>query len=377
MSTATTTRNATLQDLAAMLTQQQARKVDLVAAASKVRAENGLIVVAGADPVLTADGVTEADGIYRPTAIFDEGVAAKLGIPVGYLKRLREVRPDLYDANVNGWLHGFGDIAPADARAFMLRTFRSDETGQGIARAFLSDRFGIIDHLDALTASLEGVHLAGIEAQVAKADLTDRRMVVKVHAPEVQVLAPELLKGYRSPFTGASGSDNPVMFAGFRISNSETGGGAFSITPEITVEVCTNGMTVTKDALRSVHLGGKLEEGVINWSAETQRQALDLIRAKTTDAVRTFLDVDYMRDVIAGWEKQAGVAVETVDAVRDVTKGLNFSAEHVEGILGMFVKGGQMTVGGVVNAITAYSQTVEDADDAYDMETRATSLLAV
>ena len=33
--------------------------------------------------------------------------------------------------------------------------------------------------------------------------------------------------------------------------------------------------------------------------------------------------------------------------------------------------------GGVVNAITAYSQTVEDGDDAYELETRATSLLGV
>jgi hypothetical protein len=36
-----------------------------------------------------------------------------------------------------------------------------------------------------------------------------------------------LLSRYRSPFTGASGADNPVVFAGFILANSETGCGAF------------------------------------------------------------------------------------------------------------------------------------------------------
>ncbi len=36
-----TTRNATLQDLAALLQDQQARKVDVVAAATAIRADRG------------------------------------------------------------------------------------------------------------------------------------------------------------------------------------------------------------------------------------------------------------------------------------------------------------------------------------------------
>ena len=98
----TTTRNATLADLRDMLMEQQARKVDVIAPAQKVRAENGLIVVEGTEAVLTPSGVTSSDGSYRPTEVFDEGLAQKLDIPPSYLKRLRQERPDLYDANVNG-----------------------------------------------------------------------------------------------------------------------------------------------------------------------------------------------------------------------------------------------------------------------------------
>jgi hypothetical protein len=44
-------------------------------------------------------------GSYRPTAVFDEGVADKLGIPVAYLRRMREADLlSLYDRTLNGWL---------------------------------------------------------------------------------------------------------------------------------------------------------------------------------------------------------------------------------------------------------------------------------
>lgn len=277
----TDARNATLSDLAALLQDQHARKIDVVAPATAIRAKNGLIVVSGTEPTLTDDGVTMTAGTYRPTADFDGHVAEKLAIPLAYVRRMRNERPDLYDANVNGLLHGRtkrganGEVeiihAP-DTRAFMFRGFRDDNGEPGVARALLSDRFGGADHLDALTAVLAGVRTSGVEVDITGCDLTDRRMYVKISAPAVAVLAPDLLKGYRSPYSGNSGDENPTVFAGFIVSNSETGGGAFSITPRLTVQVCTNGLTISKDAMRAVHLGGKLEEGVERWSDDTERK---------------------------------------------------------------------------------------------------------
>ena len=56
------------------------------------------------------------------------------------------------------------------------------------------------------------------------------------------------------------------------------------------VQVCRNGLTITRDAMRAVHLGERLDEGVVTWSGNTQDKTLALITAKTTDAVTTFLD---------------------------------------------------------------------------------------
>ena len=86
-------RNATLTDLAVLLCEQQARKVDVVAAASAIRARHGQLVVDGTAPVLVEDGVTLTTGTYTPTNVCDQGVADKLGIPAAYLRRTREERP--------------------------------------------------------------------------------------------------------------------------------------------------------------------------------------------------------------------------------------------------------------------------------------------
>jgi len=252
-------RNATLADLAALLRDQQARKVDIVAPAAAVRVESARLVVEGTAPVIGPDGVTMTTGAYTPTDVCDQGIADKLGIPAAYLRRLREHKPGLYDANVNAWLAG-------DDRRFLIRCLRPDSgEGPGAARAFLSDGHKIIDNLDALLAVLDGVRQAGAPVQVDGCDLTERRMYVRVVCEQVRVLAPALLAGYRSPFTGASGADNPVVFAGFVITNSETGCGAFTLTPRLVVQVCRNGLTITKDAIRAVHLGERLDEGVVTW----------------------------------------------------------------------------------------------------------------
>lgn len=380
-------RNANLADLASMLKEQHARKVDVVAPATTIRSRGGLLTIDGAEPVLTVDGVTSAAGTYRPTVVADEGIAEKLRVPVGFLKRLRDERPDLYDANVNGLLHGRSrrradgtveTIADADPRSFLVRAFRSDDGDVGVARAFLSDRYRIVDNLDVLTAALDGIRESGAEVEVTTCDLTDRRMHVKLAAPAIEALAPTLLAGYRSPFSGAEGAANPVVFAGLVLSNSETGGGAFTITPRLTVKVCDNGMTVNKDALRNVHLGGKLDEGVVRWSEDTQQRNLDLVRSQAADAVRTFLDVDYVQQTVATIEAQAGAPLDdAAKTVRHVAKTLRFGEQAADTILDHFIRGSQTTAGGVLQAVTSYAQTLDDADAAADVEGSALEALAL
>ena len=119
VNTQLTTRNADLQSIVPLLQSQNARRQDLVLNSSKLTAFEGHLVFDGVKPVITDDGVTMADGLYRPTAICDETLSAKLNIPLAYLRRLRNEHIELWDSNVNGWL------ARAE-RTFMLRTFTGD-----------------------------------------------------------------------------------------------------------------------------------------------------------------------------------------------------------------------------------------------------------
>lgn len=385
MSLITEARNADLTDLRNVLLEQQARKLDVVAPARKLRFRDGKLVLSGMDPVFDADGVTDVNGSYRPTAVFDEGVATKLGIPLAYVRFMRNERPDLYDVNANGLLRGLNrynkltqqqeQLIEADSRSFLIRAFRPDAGGPGIARALVSDRYAVMDHLDALMAGLDGIRQAGVHVEIDGCDLTDRRMYVRVKAPGVQALAPALLAGYRSPFTGATGADNPTVFAGFIISNSETGDGSYSITPRLIVQVCDNGMTIQKDAMKAVHLGTKMDEGLIHWSKDTVDKQLAVVTARARDAVATFLDKDYMVKTIRDLERKAGKPIENVEDVKVIAKKLAFDQDQQDAIFNMFIKGGQITAGGVMQAVTAAARSTKDADKAFEMEAQSLKAL--
>jgi hypothetical protein len=196
-------------------------------------------------------------------------------------------------------------------------------------------------------------------------------MYLRISVPEITALAPGLLHGYTSPYGGARGADNPVVEAGIVISNSETGGAAFTITPELVVRICSNGMTIKKDMIRKTHLGAKMEEGV-RVSERTVKANRELVASQTEDAINTFLDADYMNRVLAGLQEGSDEKIDDVEkTIADVTARPAFSKADTKGLLAAFMDGGDRTRGGLVQAVTSYSQQVDDADRAYEMDADA------
>lgn len=436
-------RNATMDDLLTILRDQHARKIDAVVPATNLRFDDAQLQVKGVEPLIENDGVTEVNGTYRPTDIFDEKLAGYLNIPLSYLRRLRAQRPDLYDANANGWLLGrrvlrrritdeeaVADIGrdqyhydeggwgwatvreavPPDPRSFLLRLFRGEENESGVGRVILSNRYKTMDHLDGLMALMSGLKESGIDPEglrFERCDLTERRLYVKVSAPEIRALAPELLKGYRNPFAhGAERAERmirgrdiddwrriaadegmayseeeggePVVFAGLLFANSETGHGMWTVTPQITIQICRNGLTFTEDAFGKRHVGSVMDDGVIDWGDDTQDANLELVRLQTRDMVKQFLDVSYVERKVAQLEELAGVKVSKPEqAIKAISKKLAFTDEQAAGILEHFVLAGQLSAGGVLNAITSYSQTVLDADEAHGLDAKAVRALAL
>lgn len=153
------------------------------------------------------------------------------------------------------------------------------------------------------------------------------------------------------------------------ISNSETGHRSFSIIPQVTIQVCDNGRTFSRDAMREVHLGGRLTEGVIRWSGQTHDANLQLVVNQARDAVTTFMDSNYVEAQIAEVETEAGIPVRDVEATLEfVGKQLRFTEDQQATILNHFIDGGDRSCGGLMHAVTSTAQTLTDPDDTYEME---------
>ena len=163
-----------------------------------------------------------------------------------------------------------------------------------------------------------------------------------------------------------------MLFAGFVIANSEVGEGAWSITPRIVAEICGNGLQIIADVARAVHLGSRQDEGVIRYTADTRDKELALITARARDAVATFLSPAYLQAKVTEIERTAGVPVtRPEETVRLAAKTAKFSDEVTDAILAHFIRGGQLTAGGVMQAVTSVAQTLDDADAAADLEAQA------
>lgn len=396
-----TLRHATAVDLIRVLEDQHRQKVDRVVPVSSLRIFNGQLEVAGMDDIsvppveedISEHGVTpgqpgynvDVNGAYQLTHVFDGQLANLFKIPVAYMRRLREENLPLFDANANLWApHGQRlDTGRFDSsKKVLLRLLWGSDPSNpdtvGVARALLSDRYGARDNLDTALAVLDGMRAAGLTADhIIGADLSDNRFYLYVAAPEVNALAPVLLDGY-SPYHRKSAIDLPRVHTGFAVTNSETGGGALAITPRMIVEWCGNGMQITKEALRKVHLGTKLDEGNVVWSAHTRETANELTRSQVVDAVHSFLSPEFLNHQIDVLQRDCTTEIDNVtDTIENVGAKLQYTKTERNGILAHFVKGGQITSGGVLHAVTSYAQQIDSPDRSWDVEASAVEAMHI
>ncbi|MFF5291869.1 hypothetical protein [Paractinoplanes globisporus] len=373
-------RHLSLSTLTDQLRRQKEQSFDVIASADTLRCVDGGLVIPRTVPTPTPDGVDMGTGFYGLNDIALAGISAKLDIPLPYLRRMAGLREPadanlrLLDANVNGWLE-------RDDRRFLVRLLRNQPSSDhGTVRALLSDRYLRLNHLDVLIAALDGIRQAGVGVQVASCDLTDRRMYVRFVSPEIHVMAPQLLRNYRSPFDGRRGSDLPIISAGFLLTNSETGYGRYTLAPYLRVEVCQNGQTIDHAKIGRTHVGARITDtdGIITASERTIARWLDLIREQTTDAVRAYLDVNFLTRAVHDLERAAGIAVpKPQDTIKIVAQQLRYTQQQQDDILAHFIQGADPTAGGVMQAVTSLARSTSDADTAFQLESSATRALRV
>lgn len=354
-----TIRGGQLQDVVAALNARNTLADDLVVPARQL-----LVTSTGQLAVREGGGdMPVLDTEYDMGNLAGSQLAEKLDIPGAYWRRMAGGHPTLLADNANYWL-------AREPKSYLVRTLRGGD-GPGFARAVLSNSYQAIDDLDVLLAVLAGINEAGIEAE-ATVDLTETRMVARIQAPGIEVNAPQILEAYRDPRTGRTGRDYPIVSAGIVVTNSEVGKGAFTVMPRIVFQVCTNGMTRPADGIRAVHLGGRLEDGPVRWSADTHRKNLAAVTARARDAVATFLDAEYLRSVVAELEllSEHDLA-DPAGTIERVAKQLVFTETQQQAILAAFIRGGDTSALGVTQAITSVAVDLADGDEAHDLENAA------
>jgi hypothetical protein len=341
-----------LSSLVTKLELQKDMKRDIVAPAKFIHMDKS--------GILTVDG----EHNFNPNRLFESQIAEKLGIPSNYYQKMKESIPEVLAENVNGWLN----YSPR--KQYLVRAWAQPEQ-IGIARAFLSDRYNIIDNYDVLFAALDAIKKTGVSVEITKAEVTEHRMYLHVVCPEIEVAADEFLREYLKE-NDAVGNG---IISGFVISNSEVGSGTFEIRPRAVICKCNNGLVVKDERFRKYHLGSQMYSGEIVWSERTKQKNYELIISQTEDAVKTFLSKGYLGNMI---EKIAQIhqipLTHPIDAVQNVCTHLRINEDQKVNILNYFLKDGVHNAGGIFQAVTRGAQHM-DADTQHEVEMSISELM--
>ena len=104
---------------------------------------------------------------------------------------------------------------------------------------------------------------------------------------------------------------------------------------------------------------GRPERKAASQRDATQEKSLALVTSQVTDAVTTFLNVEYVERTVAAMEEKAGVRIaDPAGAVKVIAKRALFTETEAQGILASFIEGGQVTAGGMVDGVLMFPALV-------------------
>lgn len=329
----------TIQELALEVDRQRNSKRDFLVSEREMSmvADNNQprIILPGQNQ----DGSEMGFGI---TNLAHDQIAMRLDIPRKYYQRMMADFPSLLKDNVNGWLHR------------QTREQRLIRILDGKVRAYLSNRYRPLDNYDLLEAILPILQAEGMS--IMSCEITDKKMYIKAVNERVQG---EIKKG-------------DIVQAGVIISNSEVGWGCLSIEGFMLRLVCMNGMVMPDKVMRKYHSGGRLtgdEDGML-FADDTRRVTDASIFLQTRDLVKVAVSENNFIQQVEKLQKAAGIELPPqIDKVVEVTgKMYSFDEKEKAGVLAHLIKGGDLSMWGLANAVTAQAGTTEDYDRATELE---------
>ena len=173
-----------------------------------------------------------------------------------------------------------------------------------------------------------------------------------------------------------------IVQAGVIISNSEVGLGSVNIQPLVYRLVCKNGMVVNDAATRRNHVGriNSADENFLLYSAETLAADDHAFMLKIQDTVRAAVDEVNFSRVVGMMQEAATVKMNTAnvpEVVRLASRDFGITDEEHPGVLQHLIEGKDLTLYGLANAVTRYSQDVASYDRATDLESIGYNILSM
>ena len=329
----------TLEEMALELTRQMNAKKDYLVDTRRMRFD------ASADGSMMSlnNDVTGVTTMLRINEVAHNQIGTLLGIPAKYYDRMRKDNPSLLATNVNSWFDKEPDV-------------RMVWTLDGTMRALLSKVYRRIENYDVAMNVLPII--ADLpDARVESCEITDSRMYLKVVNPR---LTTEVVPG-------------DIVQSGILITNSEVGMGSLTVQPLVYRLVCKNGMVVNDAKTRQRHVGrgNMADEDFSLYTDETLKAEDTALMLKVRDTVRAVTDqvrfdkvVNLMRQA-----KDAKITTTNIPAMIELaSEDYKFSKPEGMNILDHLIRGGDLSLYGLANAVTRSAQDVESYDRSTTME---------
>jgi hypothetical protein len=261
-------------------------------------------------------------------------IAEKLEIPLKYYHKMESEAPELLTENVNTWLQ-------KTKKDFFIRGLGDD------VRAFLSDRYRVIDHLDVLYCSLN--ELQAHEAEIEECYLSEIELNIKVKSQKLRDFVRH---------------KDDLIVGGLFLTNSETGHKALRVEPRLFRVKCSNGMIVEHLVTREVHLGNgdELYDEMIYLSLRRSIRELFNRFGEIIQALREATEIK-----IRNPQK----------AIQNVVDQYKLSESQKANILMAFGAEPEYDQYGIANAVTLAAQKEETWEKSVELEKLGGKLVAL
>jgi hypothetical protein len=341
-------RGMSLETLLGTVIKQRDSKRDFVANTKEtVRMVEAADVSKGVALVLLREGASELER-FSINENCHRQIAGRLQIPWKYYDRLLEDHKDLVINQVNALLE-------REPQTRLLRTM------DGVARAFLSDRFRAIDNDEVIEQVLPPIVKGDIPSQLLSSNVTDNHLYMKILFTGDD-LAQEI---------GTTRNGSPdIVRPGAIVKNSETGHGSLEIDGFFYRTYCLNGCVYGKQEIFSYnrrHVGSRIiGDGDFEvFTDETKRKQNELIIAEVTDSMKALTNpenVQKMGDTLRKL-KEGEKGNDAFAAVDQLAKEVTIRDSEKEDIITNLLTDGDFTRWGMLNAVTKVANA-----DAVDYE---------